>query len=109
MFIALQQVISMQIISKITGEPLDSFEVNIQRYPHPPYVMDMAVEALQFLFPMFIMLSFSYTAVNITRAITVEKELQLKVVIKMRYLYSLYYLVFFKFLYNRALAALQEY
>ncbi|XP_028174675.1 ATP-binding cassette sub-family A member 1-like [Ostrinia furnacalis] len=82
MFIALQQVISTQLITRITGEPMESFSVNIQRYPHPAYVDDMAVEALQFLFPMFIMLTFSYTAVNITRAITVEKELQLKETLK---------------------------
>lgn len=79
MFIALQHVISSQLVSKLTGESLRSFDVNLQRFPHPAYVHDLAVEALQFIFPMFIMMSFSYTAVNIVRAITVEKELQLKV------------------------------
>ncbi|XP_068631847.1 phospholipid-transporting ATPase ABCA3-like [Battus philenor] len=78
MFIALQHTISMELISRMTGENLRHFTVNLQRFPHPPYVEDLAVEAMQLLFPMFILLSFSYTAVNIVRAVTVEKELQLK-------------------------------
>lgn len=79
MFIALQHAISMELVSRITGENLRMFRVNLQRYPHPSYVEDLAVEALMFIFPMFFMLSFSYTAVNIVRAVTIEKELQLKV------------------------------
>lgn len=80
MFIALQQCISTELIARFTGnEDIRNFNVNIRRYPHPPYIEDLAVEALQLLFPMFIMLSFSYVAVNIVRAVTVEKELQLKV------------------------------
>nr|QBP34375.1 ATP-binding cassette sub-family A2 [Trichoplusia ni] len=82
MFIALQHVISNELISRATGEDLKSFRINIQRYPHPPYIQDLAVDVLQFMFPMFIMLSFSYTAVNIARAVTVEKELQLKETMK---------------------------
>ncbi|CAH2037508.1 unnamed protein product, partial [Iphiclides podalirius] len=78
MFIALQQVISTELISRLTGEDLRNYIVSFQRYPHPPYVEDLVVEALQLLFPMFMILSFSYTAVNIVRAVTVEKELQLK-------------------------------
>lgn len=79
MFIAIQHVISTELVSRVTGQDLKSFAVSIQRYPHPAYMQDYAVNGLQFLFPMFIMLSFSYTAINIVRAIVVEKELQLKV------------------------------
>ncbi|KAL4712265.1 hypothetical protein ACJJTC_004027 [Scirpophaga incertulas] len=82
MFIALQHMISTTLISKLTGESMRSFNVNLQRYPHPVYVQDLAVDALQILFPTFILLSFSYTAVNITRAVTVEKELQIKETLK---------------------------
>ncbi|KAJ8730119.1 hypothetical protein PYW07_017157 [Mythimna separata] len=82
MFIALQHVVSTELITRVTGLDLKSFNVNIQRYPHPPYVNDLAVDLLQFMFPMFIMLSFSYTAVNIARAVAVEKELQLKETMK---------------------------
>lgn len=79
LFIALQHVISTELISRITGVNLRNFNVAIRRYSHPSYVDDLVVEALQLLFPMFMILSFSYTAVNIVRAVTVEKELQLKV------------------------------
>lgn len=79
MFLALQHMLSTELISLLTDEDIRTFQVNVQRYPHPPYIQDQAQEALQLLFPMFMMLSFSYTAVNIIKAITVEKELQLKV------------------------------
>ncbi|XP_072932012.1 phospholipid-transporting ATPase ABCA3-like [Epargyreus clarus] len=83
MFIALQYAISTELIAQITDDPsVRQFDLRMQRYPHPPYLEDLAIEALQFLFPMFIMLSFSYTTVNIVRAVTVEKELQLKETMK---------------------------
>lgn len=79
MFIALQNAVSLEIISRLTGVDMRNFNINIQRYPHPPYVHDMAIDIMQMLLPLFITLSFSYTAVNIVRAVTIEKELQLKV------------------------------
>ncbi|CAH0397901.1 unnamed protein product [Chilo suppressalis] len=83
MFIALQHMISTTLVSKLTGESaLMSFNVNLQRYPHPSFMYDLVVDALQMLFPTFILLSFSYAAVNITRAVTVEKELQIKETLK---------------------------
>ncbi|CAH0723431.1 unnamed protein product, partial [Brenthis ino] len=83
LFIALQHTISMELISRVAGERLqDAFPVNIQRYPHPSYMQDLAVQTLIFIFPMFFMISFSYTAVNIVRNVTVEKELQLKETMK---------------------------
>lgn len=72
-------MISTELISRCTGEDLSSFRFVLNRYPHPEYVQDFAADMLQFLFAMFIVLSFSYTAVNLVRAITVEKEMQLKV------------------------------
>ncbi|XP_026317826.1 ATP-binding cassette sub-family A member 3-like [Hyposmocoma kahamanoa] len=78
MFVAVMHVVSMELIERRTGKNLASFIVYMQRYPHPPYVKDYELKCLQLVFPMFIMLSFSYTAVNIVRAITVEKELGLK-------------------------------
>ncbi|CAG9094857.1 unnamed protein product [Plutella xylostella] len=81
MFIALQQCISMELISRMTGQSLD-LDVKIQRFPHPPYTLDGAIQALLLLFPMFFILSFSYTAVNLVRAVTVEKESQLKEAMK---------------------------
>lgn len=79
MFIAIQHVVSMELISQLTKKNLHNFNVHLQRYPHPPYVEDLALEGLSIIFPMFFMLSFTYTAVNIIRTVTIEKELQLKV------------------------------
>ncbi|XP_047529226.1 phospholipid-transporting ATPase ABCA3-like [Vanessa atalanta] len=82
MFIAIQHAISMELISRLTNINMENFNVNFQRYPHAPYINDVAVQALILIFPMFFMLSFSYTAVNIIRVITIEKELQLKETMK---------------------------
>lgn len=79
MFIAIQHMISTELIRRFTGEDSSSFNFHLNRYPHPAYVKDSSTEVLQYIFAMFMMLSFSYTALNIVRAITVEKELQLKV------------------------------
>ncbi|CAB3224162.1 unnamed protein product [Arctia plantaginis] len=78
-FIALQHSISTELISRSTGQDIHSlFDVLVQRFPHPPYWEDNSMAVLKLLFPMFVMLSTSYSAINIVRAIVVEKELQLK-------------------------------
>ncbi|CAB3224165.1 unnamed protein product [Arctia plantaginis] len=83
LFIPLQHAISMELISKMTGQNMRSlYTINIERYPHPPYWEDQSLSVLKILFPMFILLSCSYTAINIVRAIVVEKELQLKETMK---------------------------
>lgn len=79
MFIALQHSISMELITRLTQTDLRNLPVSIQRYPHPTYTSDLAVQALITLFPFFILLSFCYPAINLVRAVTLEKELQLKV------------------------------
>lgn len=79
LFIAIMHAMSMELIERRTGKNLSAFIVYMQRYPHPPYVKDYELKTLQMVFPLFIVLSFSYTAVNIVRAVTVEKELELKV------------------------------
>ncbi|XP_050667150.1 phospholipid-transporting ATPase ABCA3-like [Leptidea sinapis] len=82
MFIALQHSISMELISRQTNLDLENFTVNIQRFPHPPYLQDLAVEFLTYIFPLFVIISFSYTSVNIVSAVTTEKENQLKEMMK---------------------------
>lgn len=81
LFIALQHSISTELISRLTGQDIRTlFDVLVQRFPHPPYWEDNSLAVLKLLFPMFLMLSTSYSAINIVRAIVVEKELQLKVI-----------------------------
>lgn len=81
MFIALQHSVSMELISRLAETDLRRVDVNIQRYPHPAYTSDLAVQLLIAMFPFFILLSFCYSAINIVRAVTIEKELQLKVLV----------------------------
>ncbi|KAM3964373.1 phospholipid-transporting ATPase ABCA3 [Aphomia sociella] len=82
MFTQLQHFISLELISRITGEDVRTFDINLQRFPHPAYLNDLAVDMLQAMFPLFIIISYTYTAINITRAVTIEKELQLKETLK---------------------------
>lgn len=79
MFIPIMHVTSMALIKRRTGRDLSKFIVYQQRYPHPPWRKDIVLKSFQLVFPLFVMLSFSYTVVNIVRAITLEKELELKV------------------------------
>lgn len=79
MFIAIQHVISLELISRVSGEDLRDFHINVQKLPYPTHVDDVALTVFPQIMPLLIVMSFTYTAINIVRAITVEKELQLKV------------------------------
>lgn len=79
MFIALQDAVSSELISRITGEDVRNFNINLQRYPHPGYVRDVATTMLTTMLPLFVVIAFSYSAINIVRAIVTEKEHHLKV------------------------------
>jgi ATP-binding cassette subfamily A (ABC1) protein 3 len=53
-----------------------------QRFPYPPFVLDILLQGLQALVPLFILLSFVYPCINIIKYITTEKEKQLKEAMK---------------------------
>lgn len=52
--------------------------IKMQRFPYPPYVLDILLQGLQTLVSFFILLSFVYPCINFVRFIAVEKERQLK-------------------------------
>lgn len=58
---------------------LENITVVVQRFPYPPYVNDLFVLAIQNQLPLLLMLSFTYTSLNIVRAVVHEKEKKLKV------------------------------
>uniref|UniRef100_A0A8C0IS39 ATP binding cassette subfamily A member 3 n=1 Tax=Chelonoidis abingdonii TaxID=106734 RepID=A0A8C0IS39_CHEAB len=58
---------------------LEGFTVVVQRFPYPPYVNDLFLLAIQNQLPLLLMLSFTYTSLNIIRAVVHEKEKKLKV------------------------------
>lgn len=68
--------------SSLSGR-LDQVRVNVQRFPYPPYENDKFLFALQFFFPLILMLSFIYPSVNLTKNIVLEKEQRLKEAMKM--------------------------
>ena len=57
----------------------DEFDVNMRRYPYPPYIDDKFLIALQGWLPLIFLLSFIYPVINISKSIVYEKEKRLKV------------------------------
>uniref|UniRef100_A0A8C0GWN4 ATP binding cassette subfamily A member 3 n=1 Tax=Chelonoidis abingdonii TaxID=106734 RepID=A0A8C0GWN4_CHEAB len=82
---------------------LEGFTVVVQRFPYPPYVNDLFLLAIQNQLPLLLMLSFTYTSLNIIRAVVHEKEKKLKEYMRMMGLsnwlhWSAWFLMFFLFL-----------
>lgn len=57
-------------------------EVQLQRFPYPPYIDDPLLIALSNFISIVIMLSFVYTCINTVKVITNEKEKQVKEIMK---------------------------
>lgn len=56
--------------------------IQMQRYPYPPYLNDILFDGLEDAIGLFLMLSFVYPIISTVRFIAVEKEKQLKEVMK---------------------------
>ena len=85
-FLGMQHSVAMSVASHITNSVNDidnEVIVLMQRFPYPPYIEDIFLLALQFLFPVILMLSFIYPAVNLTKNLVIEKEKRLKESMKM--------------------------
>ncbi|KAL7744177.1 hypothetical protein ACLKA6_009151 [Drosophila palustris] len=80
-FLPIQHALSMSYIRQKSGQD-ELPEVVMQRYPYPKYIFDPLLEAMGAMVSLIIMLSFIYPATTITRYITMEKEKQLKEVMK---------------------------
>uniref|UniRef100_UPI00398EE067 phospholipid-transporting ATPase ABCA3 isoform X2 n=1 Tax=Pristiophorus japonicus TaxID=55135 RepID=UPI00398EE067 len=102
-FLATQLATDRAIIryhtSKAGVDLLSSLSFEMLRFPFPPYVDDLFVLAIQTQLSLIIMLSFTYIALNITKAIVLEKETKQKEYMKMMGLSNwLHWLAwFFKF------------
>ncbi|XP_052859763.1 phospholipid-transporting ATPase ABCA3-like [Anopheles cruzii] len=80
-FLTLQAAIARTFIRRQrTGYQLP--QVNLRRYPYPPYYDDVVLLAMERLLPMIILISFFYTCINTVKFITIEKEKQLKEAMK---------------------------
>jgi ATP-binding cassette, subfamily A (ABC1), member 3 len=78
-FLALQNFISRAIIEQKLNKPLQNVTIQMQRFPHPEYIDDPLLVALQTFVSLIFMLSFVYTSISCVRMVTHEKENQLKV------------------------------
>lgn len=83
-FLAVQHAVDRAII-QYHADPsaaalLNRVHVVVQRFPYPPYVNDLFILAIQNQLPLLLMLSFTYTSLNIVRAVVHEKEKKLKVI-----------------------------
>ena len=78
-FLTLQDGISRAVTEVISQGNTDDIDIELRRFPYPPYADDTYVVALQGWLPLVLMLSFIYPALNIVKTIVNEKEKRLKV------------------------------
>uniref|UniRef100_A0A8C9EZ84 ATP binding cassette subfamily A member 3 n=1 Tax=Pavo cristatus TaxID=9049 RepID=A0A8C9EZ84_PAVCR len=106
-FLAVQHAVDRAIMQYHTNSSatslLENVTVVVQRFPYPSYVNDLFVLAIQNQLPLLLMLSFTYTSLNIVRAVVHEKEKKLKEYMHMMGLsnwlhWSAWFLMFFLFL-----------
>lgn len=106
-FLTLQHRVDKAIIAHLGNDSakqkLRKITVVLRRFPYPPFVNDLFILAIQNQLPLLLMLSFTYTSLNIVRAIVHEKERKLKEYMRMMGLsnwlhWTAWFLMFFLFL-----------
>ena len=83
---SIQKTIDFALISEYTNTTttLDSMiNLQLERFPYPPYNDDNFVIVIQALFPFIIMLSFIFTVILTAKAIVYEKETGIKEAMKL--------------------------
>lgn len=82
-FIPVQAAISRMYTQMMKGDEEEIIpDIYLHRFPYPAYLSDPLLIGLEAFIPLIIMISFLYTAINIVKYITVEKEKQLKEAMK---------------------------
>ncbi|KAJ6625432.1 hypothetical protein lerEdw1_014790, partial [Lerista edwardsae] len=106
-FLTVQHAVDKAIMQYHASPPtsglLNRVTVVVQRFFYPPYVNDLFLLAIQNQLPLLLMLSFTYTSLNIVRAVVHEKEKKLKEYMRMMGLsnwlhWTAWFLMFFLFL-----------
>ncbi|GFT89233.1 ATP-binding cassette sub-family A member 3 [Nephila pilipes] len=84
-FLSVQHAVAKSFMEFLANKSFQALNVNLEmcRYPYPPYLDDKFILSLQSFFPMIICFSFIYPAVNIIKNIVLEKEKKLKEAMKM--------------------------
>uniref|UniRef100_A0A3P8WEF2 ATP binding cassette subfamily A member 3 n=1 Tax=Cynoglossus semilaevis TaxID=244447 RepID=A0A3P8WEF2_CYNSE len=106
-FLAVQHAVDLAIMhayNRTSAAPLlRQIRVVLSRFPFPPFMYDVFILAIQNQLPLLLVLSFTYTSLNIVRSVVQEKERKLKEYMRMMGLsnwlhWSAWFLMFFLFL-----------
>uniref|UniRef100_A0A4W6GB51 ATP binding cassette subfamily A member 3 n=1 Tax=Lates calcarifer TaxID=8187 RepID=A0A4W6GB51_LATCA len=106
-FLAVQHAVDRAIMrsyNRTAAAPLlRQIRVVLSRFPYPAFIYDVFILAIQNQLPLVLVLSFTYTSLNIVRAVVQEKERKLKEYMRMMGLsnwlhWSAWFLMFFLFL-----------
>ncbi|XP_055389641.1 phospholipid-transporting ATPase ABCA3-like [Condylostylus longicornis] len=81
-FIGIQHAFALGFIEKLKKNNEELPEINIQRFPYPPYVFDPILTGLESMVSFIILISFVYPCSQTVKYVTTEKEKQLKEVMK---------------------------
>lgn len=100
---AVDRAIMMAYNSSAATALFKQTQVLLSRFPYPAFIYDVFILAIQNQLPLLLVLSFTYTALNIVRAVVQEKERKLKEYMRMMGLsnwlhWSAWFLMFFLFL-----------
>uniref|UniRef100_A0A7N5ZTB9 ABC transporter domain-containing protein n=1 Tax=Anabas testudineus TaxID=64144 RepID=A0A7N5ZTB9_ANATE len=106
-FLAVQHAVDKAIMKSYNSTAATSLlyhtRVVVSRFPYPAFIYDVFILAIQNQLPLLLVLSFTYTSLNIVRAVVQEKERKLKEYMRMMGLsnwlhWSAWFLTFFLFL-----------
>ncbi|KAM6914527.1 phospholipid-transporting ATPase ABCA3 [Lycodopsis pacificus] len=106
-FLAVQHAVDRAIMRSCNrtaaASLLPHIRVVLSRFPYPAFIYDVFILAIQNQLPLLLVLSFTYTSLNIVRAVVQEKERKLKEYMRMMGLsnwlhWSAWFLMFFLFL-----------
>lgn len=85
-FLAVQHAVDKAIMRSHNGTGADHLlgqtRVVLSRFPYPSFIYDVFILAIQNQLPLLLVLSFTYTSLNIVRAVVQEKERKLKVLLR---------------------------
>lgn len=82
-FVVVQKAIDFALISVLSNRSIDNVDINLKRFPYPPYDDDKFVAIIQALFPFIIIISFIFTVILTAKAIVYEKETGIKEAMKL--------------------------
>uniref|UniRef100_A0A673X6Y7 ATP binding cassette subfamily A member 3 n=1 Tax=Salmo trutta TaxID=8032 RepID=A0A673X6Y7_SALTR len=106
-FLAVQHAVNQAIMRSYNSTRaawlLSHTRVVLRRFPFPPFIYDVFILAIQNQLPLLLVLSLTYTSLNIVRAVVQEKERKLKEYMRMMGLsnwlhWTAWFLMFFLFL-----------